>query len=1420
MPLAPSLAAPQQAASSDSSMRKLMRQIGQGAASGAAVVGNTLNKPSRALWGTLDRLAGGHGGGGLLNLIPFSDTMGLTDPSQGVEASQFLANRGIISQNDPNKWEAMDFGRGLIDAVGDPLGWVAPMGLTKAGVAATRAGTAAKGIIPSIARGERAILGLQAPFATKTFASLGTGASAAAGLQKAGAMAAKLPGASKAMKVGDGVRRWWKQAFDAKAMGARSAAGQAGGELASELSQKYAQSVDDVVIPAARELHQSGAGDGSVAQRAFGETGKAGRPITPVESTAVTSVQDLLSNLRLKAKSAGLKVGGLLKDVVDYLPRSLSGMPAKSRSRSMWSVVDPGDAERLQVLKGFHGGTEGVNTLFRDADIDKLVSTLKGSPAWLSDKKLRKQTIDTVEAMLRSKYGSVIEPTYQVKLRKGGVLQYDIDPVTGKKTPKMKDVDRIKQLAKKVVKMDDWRKNGVFNNHWLVDAQSRAQSLAHRTALAEAAVDVLAKNGKRGVPGTPLKDIIGKAGIGLDTDVAVNNILAARGKGSLASYGKKANAVRRRILNETVDDSVADDLMRAWPAFRTPPELNDLQKGWKNFTALWKAGQLTWPARYVRDLASASMRLWENGAIDPQSFKQAHNVLQGRAVPGLADIPAVVDHLRSRGVLPATGAVDDAMATNALRDLYGTHFTQPGGMLTDTLQTGSTANARPLSEITDRIPGLDPKSELQSIKEIGMRSVGRDPSGSPIPGSWNPLNVRGYGDNNRSTFGPVAAGDRVGTYTDSVARMTGFINRLRSGADPAAAAKEINNLLVDYSPKSFTPTERALKAFLPFYSFCVPTDHEIMTREGWKTFDQVSVGDLAMTMDHSTGKMEWQPIEAVNVFPHDGELIRWEIKKRTRTIAFEFTDNHRWPVLTEPGSVSWVNKSGSIGTTVRKVKRTWRLGHDLRRHDRIPCAGEFEGTESILSPRHAALLGWLVTDGYYRRRGNSWEGVIYQSPDKHLKDIVEITGTRPRKPHPQSGVVPVGVKAEDMKVLAKHLAVTANLPATVAALSREAADAMWDAMFKAEGSTSSKGNMHFAQSPEINQHVIDAFQILSMMTGRLANQSSRGCYVKRSKCLFMGRNLTRIPYSGLVWCPTTKNSTWVMRHNGAVVITGNSSRQIPYLAKELVMNPGGRTSQLVRGTARAQSNDPFLPEHISQTTAIPIGQSEDGTKRFVTGFGLMHEDPLSFLGGGVQGAMTETMSRMNPIPKSVIEWGTGESLFQRGPMGGRDLGDMDPTIGRLLSNIGESTGLMEPGSGPVRFPAQTPIEFVIGNSPFSRAASTARSAFDPRKSAAAKMANILTGTRVSDVSTKTQDAVLRDAATKLGKEIGAKEFSSIRFRKQDIANLEKVDPAAAEMAKAFNNLQNQLSGRVKARNNNTGSAKSRKTVSKPEGARL
>lgn len=764
----------------------------------------------------------------------------------------------------------------------------------------------------------------------------------------------------------------------------------------------------------------------------------------------------------------------------------------------MWSALDREDSARLHVLKGFHEGTEGVNKLFRDADVDSLVSAAKATPAWATDAKFRKSVVNTVESMLSSKYGSTVEGVYQIPARnKAGRIKTVIDPATGKKVPVMKDVSRFRQLAKKTIGNDDWRKNGVFNNHWLVDAQTKAHSLAHRTALAEAAVDTLAKNAMRSPDGVKVRDIVRQ--IGLDGKTVVNHVLSARGLGSLSGMGaKRAARSAKQIMDETIDPDLADDLTKAWPAFRTPPELHDIQKGWKNFTALWKAGQLTWPARYVRDMISGGARLFEQGALDAGSWKQAHNTIQGRAVPGLADIPAVVDHLRTRGLLPLTGAVSDEVATNALRDLYGVHFTQPGGMLTDTLHTGSTANARPLSEITDRVPGLDYVSELESAKQIGRQATFRDPlTGVFDAGSTNPLNVRGFGENTRSKFGPVAAGDRIGTYTDSVSRMAGFINRLKSGADPAAAAKEINTMLVDYAPKNFTPTERALKALMPFYSF--------------------------------------------------------------------------------------------------------------------------------------------------------------------------------------------------------------------------------------------------------------------------------------------------------------------------------TSRQIPYLTKELLMNPAGRTSQLVRATARSQSNDQFLPEHVAQTTAIPLGQKGDGTKSFLTGLGLMHEDPLGFLGGGVQGALTEGLSRSHPFIKGPIEWATGESLFQRGPMGGRDLGDMDPTVGRLLSNLGETVGLREPGGGPVRYPGQMPVEFLLGNSPISRGLTTARSALDPRKSAMQKALNTLTGARVSDVSPASQDAVLRDAATKLGKEIGAKEFSSIRFRKADLEQMAAVSPEAAEMAQAFNELQNQLASRVKGRKNGSvASAPKRKKKRPPK----
>ena len=117
--------------------------------------------------------------------------------------------------------------------------------------------------------------------------------------------------------------------------------------------------------------------------------------------------------------------------------------------------------------------------------------------------------------------------------------------------------------------------------------------------------------------------------------------------------------------------------------------------------------------------------------------------------------------------------------------------------------------------------------------------------------------------------------------------------------------------------------------------------------------------------------------------------------------------------------------------------------------------------------------------------------------------------------------------------------------------------------------------------------------------------------------------------------------------------------------------PGGGVAQAIRATRNMQGNEP-LPEYLQNTAAIPLGELPGGDRRYLTTFGAMHEDTLPFFGGGVQGALQELGSRLHPIPKSALEWTFGESLFQKGLEGGRDISDLDPTLGRTISNVADN----------------------------------------------------------------------------------------------------------------------------------------------------
>ena len=252
---------------------------------------------------------------------------------------------------------------------------------------------------------------------------------------------------------------------------------------------------------------------------------------------------------------------------------------------------------------------------------------------------------------------------------------------------------------------------------------------------------------------------------------------------------------------------------------------------------------------------------------------------------------------------------------------------------------------------------------------------------------------------------------------------------------------------------------------------------------------------------------------------------------------------------------------------------------------------------------------------------------------------------------------------------------------------------------------------------------------------------------------------------------------------------------IPYHIQQLIQEPGGKLAQTIRGINRARNPGDITPDYVAESAAVPLGEGVDGSDQYLTGFGLMLEDPLSFLGGGVAGAGLEAASRLNPAVKAPLEWITKQTFFQKGPAGGRPLDDLDPTVGRTLSNIGHAmAGTDGAHSDPVNLPKS--VEFILANSPASRLLTTARKISDPRKSLANKAINTLTGFSIANVSEANKDAILREKASEIMRDEGAMKFTRTSFSEEQILQLPLADQARARQ---FQALMSTLNKRAKER---------------------
>jgi hypothetical protein len=250
----------------------------------------------------------------------------------------------------------------------------------------------------------------------------------------------------------------------------------------------------------------------------------------------------------------------------------------------------------------------------------------------------------------------------------------------------------------------------------------------------------------------------------------------------------------------------------------------------------------------------------------------------------------------------------------------------------------------------------------------------------------------------------------------------------------------------------------------------------------------------------------------------------------------------------------------------------------------------------------------------------------------------------------------------------------------------------------------------------------------------------------------------------------------------------------PVILQNLLQRPGGLMGQTIRASRLAAGDDPTTPDYIAEGLSIPnpFKNPPPGGASYLGGFGLPYEQLAQYI-APPHVAGRELLSQLNPLIKFPLEASTGQTFFQAGPGGyGRQLEDLDPPIGRTLSNLaGRFAGGFD---RPVPIPRT--IEHLAANSPATRFISTARQLSDPRKTLFDLALANLTGIRPVDVSEAARDAVLRDRSREIMHQMGAREFSRIYFPDW---RTEQLSPEQRQRAQQLESLQTELAVRAKDR---------------------
>lgn len=329
---------------------------------------------------------------------------------------------------------------------------------------------------------------------------------------------------------------------------------------------------------------------------------------------------------------------------------------------------------------------------------------------------------------------------------------------------------------------------------------------------------------------------------------------------------------------------------------------------------------------------------------------------------------------------------------------------------------------------------------------------------------------------------------------------------------------------------------RALKNayWIGMGDYCMPLQAEILTKNGFKHVSQLSIGEIVLA--YADGKLKWTPLEGIYQSP---SLPMIELK--SKSFYAKCSLNHTW--------FTTDNHTKRHHSEIIKKPTS-----ELKKHHRIIITAPLEDAQAEikLSIEEAALLGWIVTDGYIRTKPTLNVGIAQSKEPfrtylrtrfghwftkEYIQDaekgLLERSNFNFKTTKARLLFAKCKTRPEDIKT---------ELPYIVTRISAKARMSMLEAMVQAEG-WMERDKWHFSQK---DNPILEAFQILSTLCGfrlGLPSPNKEGVmqlsFIRQFPVDVANLKITNLSPEP-AWCPKTKYGSWVMRLNGQIAITGNS----------------------------------------------------------------------------------------------------------------------------------------------------------------------------------------------------------------------------------------------------------------------------------------